>query len=143
MRHFELQEFLVSDTARSRRIDNYPGFAEVDNLRDLCEGVLDPLREAWGSALNVTSGYRCPKLNKAVGGVSNSVHQKGLAADIVPARGTVEDFVRFAEAWLKENRVAFDQSILEKDSKGAKWWHIGLRSNDGRQRGQLLALTKK
>ena len=142
MKYFELNEFLHSDTARRKGIENAPTFAQVDHLRELTKMILDPLREAWGSSLKVTSGYRCQSLNSAVGGSVSSAHLQGYAADIVPTVGRLSDFVDFAERWLKANDIAFDQSIREKDRRGNEWWHIGIRNNAGQQRRQFLALTK-
>ena len=142
-RYFELNEFLDSSVAKNRKIDNTPTFEVVDNLCSLVKEILDPLREAWGGGLNITSGYRSPRLNNAVGGVRNSVHMLGYAADVVPVDGRTEEFMAFAEAWLKRNGVAFDQSIREKDRRGNVWWHIAIRGNGGTQRRQMLALIKK
>lgn len=142
MKYFDLGEFLHSDTARSRGIENHPTFAQVDNLRELTEKILDPLREAWGSPLNVSSGFRCRDLNRAVGGSETSAHMQGHAADIVPMYGTLKGFVDFAERWLRTNEIAFDQSIREVDRRGREWWHIAIRNNSGHQRRQFLALTK-
>jgi len=141
-RYFELREFLKSDTAKWRGIDNTPGFEDVEHLQELVEKVLDPLRDAWGSPLTVSSGFRCEKLNSAVGGSATSAHLKGYAADIVPKVGTLKSFIDFAERWLRMNDIAFDQSIREVDRKGREWWHIGLKNNAGQQRRQFLALTK-
>lgn len=141
-RYFELKEFLRSDTAKWRGIDNTPGFDDVAHLSELVEKILDPLRDAWGSPLTVSSGYRCEKLNSAVGGSVTSVHKIGYAADIVPQVGTLKSFVEFAERWLRLNDIAFDQSIREVDRRGKEWWHIGLKNNAGQQRRQFLALTK-
>jgi len=141
-RYFELDEFLASSVAKSRRIDNTPTFEVVDHLSALTRVILDPLRDAWGSGLTITSGYRCKRLNAAVGGVYNSVHLLGYAADVVPVNGKIEDFFAFAETWLKTHNIAFDQSIRERDRRGNVWWHIALYGNNGVQRKQRLALTK-
>lgn len=141
-KYFELAEFLKSDTATKRRIDNTPTFEVVDHLSALVMVILDPLREAWGGRLNVTSGYRSARLNTAVGGAITSAHCRGYAADIQTADRNQDDFMRFAEYWLKKNNVPFDQSIKEKDSKGNVWWHISLYSSTGAQRRQYLAINK-
>ena len=142
MKYFELAEFLRSDTARRKGIENLPSFAQVEHLRELTEKILDPLRAAWGSALRVSSGYRSMKLNLQVGGSLTSAHLEGYAADIVPAVGSLRDFMDFAERWLRSNNIAFDQSIREVDRKGVEWRHIAIRNNYGQQRRQFLALTK-
>lgn len=82
MKHFSLHEFVRSETARAKGIDNTPTKEAEANIKALVDNVLDPLREAWGGPITVTSGYRCPELNKAVGGVSTSMHTQGRAADI-------------------------------------------------------------
>ena len=63
-------------------IDNTPPSSAVKALNDLVDNVLDPLREAWGGPIRVNSGYRCPELNRIVGGTPTSQHQRGEAADI-------------------------------------------------------------
>lgn len=140
--HFSLSEFVYSDTAKKRKIDNTPDFEHIDHLEALIMTILEPLRVAWGSGLNVTSGYRCRALNTAVGGVYTSAHITGYAADIVPSNGKLKEFMEFAEDWLRKTNTPFDQSIKEKDNKGNEWWHIALYSNNGLQRRQYLSLTK-
>ena len=84
--HFTLAEFERSATAARLHIDNRVPAELVPNIRNLCEQVLEPLREHFQEAVYVTSGYRCPQLNSAVGGVANSQHMRGEAADICPLR---------------------------------------------------------
>ena len=81
-KYFTIEELCHSDTANARGIDNTPTEEVKENLQALIENVLDPLREAYGKPIYVNSGYRCPALNKAVGGVNNSFHTKGYACDI-------------------------------------------------------------
>lgn len=83
-RYFTLLELTRSHTASLRAMDNNPPNDVVYNLEWLCSQALDPLREAIGSPIIVTSGYRCPDLNTAVGGSPTSYHLLGLAADIYP-----------------------------------------------------------
>jgi uncharacterized protein YcbK (DUF882 family) len=82
MKHFTIEELTRSATARRKGIPNLPNGEEKENLTALVDNVLDPLRELWGAPIIVTSGYRCPLLNKKVGGVATSYHMKGQAADI-------------------------------------------------------------
>ena len=82
MKYFTIEELTRSTTARQRGIDNTPSQQVIDNLTALVNNVLDPLRQAWGKPIHVNSGYRCPALNKAVGGVPHSQHMLGEAADI-------------------------------------------------------------
>ncbi|MBQ3780594.1 MAG: peptidase M15, partial [Bacteroidaceae bacterium] len=82
MKYFTIQELTISNTAQRKGIDNTPDQKAAAALTALVTNVLDPLREAWGRPIVVNSGYRCPKLNRAVGGVARSQHTKGEAADI-------------------------------------------------------------
>ena len=93
MKYFSLSEFSHSDTAVSLGIDNTPTPAQERRLTLLVDRVLDPLREAWGLPIRVTSGYRCPELNEEVGGVEDSYHMDGCAADIT-ALGNSEEHRR-------------------------------------------------
>ena len=81
-KHFTLDEMLKSPTAQRLGIDNTPNAEQLENLRDLVEYILEPLRIHYGRPIIVTSGFRCAKLNKAVGGSSTSQHVKGEAVDI-------------------------------------------------------------
>lgn len=136
-KYFTLEEFLTSSTARQKSIENLPSWEVIIRLNQLAI-FLDGLREAWGSAINVKSGFRNERLNAAVGGVSNSVHRIGWAADIVPANGKMEEFKVFIRKWAKDK--AFDQMILERKGK-QEWVHCGLYSPGGGQRHQIFALT--
>lgn len=140
-RYFELDEFLRSDTAKRKGIDNTPTFEVVDHLDELVEKILDPLRSAYGKPITISSGYRCPALNRAVGGSSTSVHMLGYAADMTVG-DSFEDFCDFAQEWLKKQLARFDQLITESNSRtGDKWLHIGLYNNAGQQRGQIKIIT--
>lgn len=140
-RYFELDEFIRSSTAKKKGIENLPTFEAVDNLNELIEKILDPLRAAYGMPIRVSSGYRCEALNRAVGGVPSSVHMKGLAADL-QVGGSFQKFVEFTVAWLKSTGTRFDQCIIESDKKGNRWLHIGLRNNYGQQRGEIKTINK-
>ena len=85
MKYFTLKELTRSTTATAKGIDNTPTPEVEKNLTLLVENVLDPLREIYGKPITVNSGYRCPELNKAVGGSKTSDHVKGFAADIPEA----------------------------------------------------------
>ena len=77
MKYFTIKELCKSNTAIKYGIDNTPTPEVEQNLIALIENVLDPLREAWGSPIIINSGYRCPILNKAVGGSKTSSHMSG------------------------------------------------------------------
>lgn len=139
-KYFELDEFLASSTARKRGISNIPTFEVVDHLDELVERILDPLRAAYGMPIRVTSGYRCPELNRAVGGVSNSVHMLGWAADL-QVGGSFTKFKDFVVQWVYKTGTHFDQILLETDRKGNEWLHISLYNNFGQQRGQIKTIS--
>lgn len=137
-RFFKLEEFLSSDTALRKRIPNNPSWEVVNNLSRLA-AFLDELREAWGSGIRVSSGFRCYALNKAVGGVENSAHQYGNAADISPVNGKMNEFEAFLKKWLKGRK--WDQCIWETSkSSGGRWVHFSLYSNKGEQRCRMFGL---
>ena len=130
MKHFTIDELCRSDTARSRGIDNTPTEDVKRNLEALVGNVLDPLREWYGKPIYVNSGYRCPALNKAVGGVANSQHLTGQAADIdVNDRAENRKLMKHIE-----DNLDFDQLIWEN---GGAWVHVSYRA-DGRNRRQVL-----
>lgn len=136
-KYFKLEEFLTSYTARENKIENLPSFEIVENLKILA-GFLDDVREAWGSGIDVSSGYRCEKLNKKVGGKKTSLHRKGWAVDLQPSNGKFEEFKDFLVEYLKGKN--FDALIIESNSSGDKWLHFQLFSNDGTQRKKVFSL---
>lgn len=144
-KNFSYAEFERSATADDRGICNViTTFAVRDAVKELTVNLLQPLRDAWGSGLTVTSGYRCEALNRAVGGSSTSAHVYGWAADIVPANGKMQEFYEFTERWLKDNKIAFDQCIRERNRAGtSRWLHLGYKNRQGQQRRQFLNLVKK
>ena len=137
MTYFTISELVASDIAKAKGIDNSPTTAVRANLVALIETLLDPLREAWKSPIKVTSGYRCAALNKAVKGSSTSAHLYGCAADIVPINGKIAEFKEFCRKYFDVRRHLYDQVILEDNGK-SEWVHIGLKTADGRKRGQLM-----
>ena len=140
--YFEFIEFVRSNTAKQNNIDNIPTFDDIDRIAALA-AVLDQLRAAWKSGIRISSGFRCDALNRLVGGSATSVHKIGYAADLVPVNGKFEEFVKFVEDWLKKNRIKFDQLIIESDSKGDRWLHIGLYNNAGQQRCEVKTMDVK
>jgi putative chitinase len=135
MKYFTISELCQSSTAKARGIDNTPSEEHKKHLEELIENILDPLRAAWGSAIRVNSGYRSPKLNKAVGGSTTSAHCHGYAADLYPVNGKISEFKQFVKKWLKDKK--FDQYINEYKGK-SEWVHIGLKNSTGKQRKQYL-----
>lgn len=131
-KYFTMKEMTRSSTAAKLGIDNTPNELIINNLNDLVTNVLDPLREAYGKPIRVTSGYRCPRLNEAVKGVKNSQHMKGQAADITPLEYKyINEFIEFVRNWCMDHE--FDQCIIET-SKTGKWIHISWRNENRRKK---------
>ena len=108
-KHFTLEEFTRSSTAKARGIDNTVPKQLIPALRNLCERVLEPLREQVREPVIISSGYRCPALNKAVGGSDTSQHMKGEACDIY-----VEDVEKLRKWFAILMDGDFDQLIFER-----------------------------
>ena len=138
-KYFTLEEFLTSSVAKQKSIENLPSWEVIENLNNLAI-FLDWLREDWGSGIIVTSGFRCDKLNDAVGGVATSCHKLGFAVDIQPANGKMEEFKKFVVEWAKDK--LFDEIILEKNKK-TEWIHIQQYSPKGYQRRKVFSLEVK
>lgn len=132
MKYFTIEELTASATAKRKGIDNIPTAAIKINLKHLVEKVLDPLREAYGNPIVVDSGYRCPKLNKAVGGVSNSQHVTGEAADIRTLSDRPKDNKKLFDLIIKL-KLPFDQLI---DEYGYNWIHVSCSRS--KTRNQIL-----
>ena len=129
-RHFSVAEFERSETASARGIDNSVREPEVrDALFHLCARVLQPLRDAVRHPLHVNSGYRCPELNAAVGGVKTSQHTRGEAADI--AHYDLQDPLELARI-ARTLGLPYDQIIIYPT-----FTHISHRLH-GTQRGRIL-----
>lgn len=114
--YFSIRELTKSDTASQSGIDNTPSEAVVKNLNRLIRDVLDPARRQLGSPIIVNSGYRCPELNRAVGGVRNSYHLYGQAADI-----TTGDIAMNRRLWLILQNLPHKELIWER---GGTWIHV-------------------
>lgn len=147
--NFTLEEMLVSSTARKHGIDNKPDAAAKANMKLLCSKLLQPIRNAYGKPIIISSGYRCPALNTKIGGSKTSQHMRGQAADINDCEGCK----RGGEARYKANAELFDfiyktggydQLINEfPDSKGRpQWVHVSYNPYLKKQRGQALVAKK-
>lgn len=130
-KHFSLGEFMRSATAIRKGIDNVPGEEEMERLRQLCINVLEPLRERFG-VIRITSGFRCFRLNEAVGGARTSQHMYGEAADIHVGSTEVGrkmyDFIF--------THLDFDQLLIEVKGKSnvIHCLHVSYRSDRGKNR---------
>ena len=120
MKYFTINELTASAVAKRYGVPNVPTWREAENLRLLVENVLDPLREAWGAPIIVTSGFRSRMLNNIVGGASNSQHTAGMAADIRTLSDLPKDNKRLFDL-AQELDLPFDQLI---DEYGYNWVHI-------------------
>ena len=129
MKYFTLRELTKSDTAKRRGITNIPNKEEENNLIALVENILDPLREAYGKPIIVTSGYRCEELNRLVGGSKTSQHRAGMAVDIRTIPDTVEENKELYDLVISLN-LPFDQLINEHNFD---WVHVSYSPKHRRQ----------
>ena len=141
--HFTIEELYASKTAKDKGINNMPSVREMVNLVYLCAYVLEPLRKAMGEPIKIGSGFRCQQLNKAVGGVSNSQHLTGQAADLC-----IDGDIPKGRKWFEYIRknLPFDQLIWEKNPKtGSCWVHVSFVYPDfGKNRHKVIdGLLKK
>ena len=104
--YFTIPELTHSLRAQACGIDNTPTAEAVPLMVELIDKVLDPIRERWQSPIYITSGYRCPALNKKVGGVENSYHTRGMAADITAKS------VFYNTALYTEIRILHDKGLI-------------------------------
>lgn len=136
--HFSLEELIKSQTALRLGIDNTPGDAEIAALRQVCENILEPIRDYFGIPFAPSSGYRSPRLCRAIGSKETSQHALGQAVDFeVPHIDNL-----FLAHWIKQN-LKFDQLILEFYEEGepnSGWVHA---SYADAMRGQCLTYNKQ
>lgn len=148
MANFTIGEVCASKVAQEKGIDNTPPAVVRVHLTETIT-LLEAIRAEWAKyceennlgspAITISSGYRSPALNKAVGGVKNSSHMMGYAADIVPANGKQDDFEYFMAEVFAKKGYAYDQIIVER-SKNSRWVHVGYKKADGSQRRQCFNL---
>lgn len=132
-KYFTKAEMIRSAKAKKLGIDNTPPQAIIDNLMLFCRCCADRVRELFGVPISPSSGYRCPKLNVAVGGSATSDHPQGFAMDFnVPGHT-----VRQAIGKIVRSGIVFDQLIDEYGT----WIHVGYRPL-GRNRNQILIIRK-
>jgi hypothetical protein len=134
--HFDLSEFTRSESAKREGLDNTPTAEHLENIKILCEKVLEPIRLKYGS-INISSGYRGKMLNHFIGGSVNSDHCLGKAADLdMDDVGTGVTNKEIFE-YIKDN-LEFDQLINEFNYS---WVHVGYRL--GANRKQVLNAVKE
>ena len=151
-KNFKLSEFTASETARRRKINNDAPESVIENLRNLCQNVLQPLRDYVGEPITISSGYRCALVNSYVGGSKNSQHKFGEAADIrLPVtsfkwhdgeRHTDMDKARKWFDFLKYN-TDYDQLILETTNHLDFWIHVSCRRDPKLNRHHVVYYMKK
>lgn len=148
MANFTIAEMVQSNTADRLKISNNPPASVRVHLTETIT-LLECIRAEWEEyceryslgtpAIRITSGYRSPELNKAVGGVKNSAHVAGYAADLQPVNGKQDEFERFFANDFSRMGYSFDQIIIER-SKSSRWVHVGYKRADGKQRRECFAL---
>ena len=119
--NFSLLELTKSQTATRKGIDNTPSPEHQENLKLLCESVLQPVRDHFGKVVSVSSGYRSPELCTAIGSKTTSQHAKGQAADFEIFGLSNQEL----SIWINEN-LEYDQLILEywkKEDPNSGWVH--------------------
>jgi Peptidase M15. len=134
--NFTLEEFTRSSTAKRLKIDNIPNEEQIANIKKLVKCLLQPLRDAYKKTMTVSSGFRCPALNEAVGGSKTSDHPNGKAADIVC------ESARELLALLLELKLSFDQAIVYDDGKN-HFLHLSFRSNSTNRKQVLYSKNTK
>lgn len=137
--HFDLAEFTRSESAKRHGVSNDPTPEHQENLKTLCEKVLEPIRMFNGGPLNISSGYRSKNLNHFIGGSLSSQHCEGKAADIdmdgMTGKSNTEIF-----NYIKDN-LDFDQLIWEfGDNNKPDWVHVSY--NGAKNRKQILKALK-
>lgn len=116
---FSLAELIKSSTADKHHIDNTPPSEVIKNLQYGVDMVLDPLRRLYGKPIIITSGFRCQKLNDLVGGVKNSWHTKGNAADI-----HVASLTEATKLFNNLQKMPSVDTVLFEHSSSAQWLHV-------------------
>ena len=137
--NFSLNELTKSQTAERKGIDNTPGPNHQENLKSLCEMILQPVRDHFGQVVSVSSGYRSPELCVAIGSSTQSQHAKGEAADFEIFGVSNKELAD----WINEN-LDYDQLILEywKESDPNSGW-VHCSYSEGNNRNQYLRAYKE
>ena len=127
-KNFTFEELTNSATAKRLGIDNTPNEKERESIIKLAKEVLQPIRDAWKAPLIVTSGFRCEKLNNAVGGAKNSQHKFGEAADFKATKPQDNGkLYRLIQSMVNSGKITCGQCIWEYgNAKNPQWVHISL-----------------
>ena len=139
-KHISDKEGVYSITAIRRGIDNVPNKEQLNNMQLIADNIFEPLRQWAGGPIKINSFFRCPELNKAIGGSSKSQHCKGQAIDIDDGFGKATNAEMYY--WIKDN-LDFDQIIWEfGDNDNPNWVHISYVS-PSENRNRCLKAYKK
>ena len=139
-KHISYKEGVYSNTAIRKGIDNTPNAEQKANMEKIAQNIFEPLRQWVGGPIKINSFFRCPELNKAIGGSSKSQHCKGQAIDIDDTFGVVSNADMYA--WIK-NHLDFDQMIWEfGDDNNPNWVHISYVSHKENRNRCLKAYRK-
>ncbi len=136
--NFSLLDLIKSPTATRKGIDNTPDNEQIANLSALCKNILEPLRLLLNSEIIITSGFRSPKLNVAIGGSKTSSHCKAEAADFEVQKMSNKEAFEI----IRKSGLIFDQLIAEgydEQTDDFDWIHISYRI--GNNRKQVLKAT--
>jgi len=144
-KHFKLKEMLRSQTATRLNIKNIPEDGNIDKLELLCKNILEPIRAYCrysinkGAIVQITSGYRCPELNKSIGGAKESQHMLGEAADFVITGVDEHELWRWITLY---SGLDYDKIVMEfPDSElNIPWIHISYRRDELNRNINLIAL---
>ena len=138
-KNFSLKELTASQTAERKGIDNTPSPTHQDNLKSLCEMILQPVRDHFGRVVSISSGYRSPELCTAIGSKITSQHARGEAADFEIFGVSNKELADY----INEN-LDYDQLILEywkKEDPNSGWVHCSY--TNGNNRKQYLRAYKE
>ena len=134
-KNFTYDEMVYSATAERLKLDNTPNEKELAELVKLVNTILQPIRDKWGRAIVVTSGFRSEAVNKAVGGVKNSQHRLGQAADLkIGSRSQNKALFNFILNMVKNGEIKVGQLI---DEYNYSWVHVSL-PREGKTNNQVL-----
>ena len=134
--HFTLEELTKSSIADKYKINNMPNATMINELRRLCNDILEPIRQRYGKPIIVTSGYRCPLLNKRVGGAKNSDHRYASAADLKAKDGNNKELWDIIIQMIKEEKITCRQLINEYN---LSWIHISQNNRyNGYRKNQII-----
>lgn len=140
-KNFSEVEMRDSWIARNKNIVNLPPEYAKKNLKKLCKNILQPIRDKWGEAVIVNSGYRCKELNALVGGVHTSEHLTGNAADVMPKKKEdVQKLFDMIKTMVENGEITVGQLILEK-SRFSSWVHVSNPSKN--HKNEIFTLKKE